>query len=92
MTYLQITLHVASENRPSAAAVYNKFKSPFLETIPGARSKELLLRDEDVQVLHGFDTPQQANDYLSSQLFNDDVVMALKPLLQANPEVRIYNS
>lgn len=92
MTYLQITLQIAPENRPTAAAVYTKFKSPFLETIAGARSKELLLRDEDVQVLHGFDTAQQASSYLSSQLFNSDVVEALKPLLQASPEVRIYNA
>jgi len=31
-------------------------KHPFLATIPGAESKELLLREEDVQVLHGFDS------------------------------------
>jgi len=28
-----------------------------------------LVRDEDVQVLHGFDTEQNANAYLQSPLF-----------------------
>ena len=56
--YLEITLKVAAKDRPSAAAVYTKYKLPFLKTIAGAQSKMLLLRDEDgedVQVLHGFD-------------------------------------
>ena len=92
MTYLQITMHIAPENRPAAVDVYNKFKTPFLQTAPGARSKELLARDEDVQVLHGFDTDQQASDYLSSNLFNLDVVAGLKPLLQSDPEIRIYSA
>jgi hypothetical protein len=91
MTYLQITMRIAPENRPAAVDVYNKFKTPFLQTVPGARSKELLARDEDVQVLHGFDTDQQASDYLSSNLFNLDVVAGLKPLLQSDPEIRIYS-
>lgn len=47
MTYLQITLKIAEANR-AAAAVYQKYKAPFLENIGGAKSKELLVRDEDV--------------------------------------------
>ena len=45
MTYLEITLKIQDKNRPSAAGVYTKFKPPFLSTIPGAKSKELLVRD-----------------------------------------------
>ena len=56
--------------------------------IAGAKSKELLVRDEDVEVLHGFDTVEQANAYLKSRLFSSDVVGALKPLLDAEPDVR----
>jgi len=89
--YLQITLTINIVDRATAAAVYTKYKNPFLTTIKGAQSKELLIRDEDVQVLHGFDTLEDANDYLTSDLFNKDVVVELKPLLQANPEVKIYN-
>lgn len=48
------------------------------------------MRSEDVQVLHGFDTAENANAYLQSALFNADVVEALKPLLEAAPDVRIY--
>jgi hypothetical protein len=92
MVYLQITLKIAPANRPAAAGVYQRYKTPFLGTIPGAKSKELLIRDEDVEVLHGFDTVAQANAYLSSPLFTSDVVGALTPLLDAAPDVRIYKA
>jgi len=92
MAYLEITLKIAAENRPAAAGVYNRYKAPFLDTIRGAKSKELLIRDEDVQVLHGFDSTQNASAYLESGLFQKDVVEALKPLLSAAPEVRIYEA
>ena len=87
---LEITLKVSGPNRPKAGAVYAKYKPPFLETIPGAESKELLLRDEDVQVLHGFDSRASAESYLTSSLFGNDIVCELKPLLAAAPEIRIY--
>jgi hypothetical protein len=88
--YLQITLKIANENRPAAAKVYQDYREAFLNGIPGAKSKELLLREEDVQVLHGFDTVEHAADYLKSSLFQNDVVAALAPILAAEPEVRIY--
>ena len=90
MVYLQITLKIANVNRAAAAGIYQKYKAPFLNTISGAKSKELLVRDEDVQVLHGFDSRENANAYLQSELFTTDVVAGLKPLLDAVPEVRIY--
>jgi hypothetical protein len=92
MVYLQITLKIAPANRPAAAGVYQRYKTPFLSTIAGAKSKELLVRDEDVEVLHGFDTAEQASAYLTSPLFTSDVVGALKPLLDAAPDVRIYQT
>ena len=88
--YLEITLKIAESDRQNAAAVYSKYKKPFLESISGASSKELLLRTDDVQVLHGFDSVESAQSYLSSTLFTNDVVEALKPYLKADPEVRIY--
>ncbi|MFI0088423.1 hypothetical protein [Streptomyces bobili] len=91
MAYLEITLKVAEENRVAAAGVYQNYKQPFLDTVPGAESKQLLVRDEDVQVLHGFATADQARDYLDSTLFKQDVVGGLAPLLAAGPEVRIYD-
>jgi hypothetical protein len=92
MVYLQITLKIAAANRPAAAGVYQRYKAPFLDTIAGAKSKELLVRDEDVEVLHGFDTAEQANAYLKSHLFISHVVGGLKPLLDAEPDVRIYKA
>jgi quinol monooxygenase YgiN len=90
MFYLQINLNIAPNNRPAAAAIYTQFKAPFLAQTQGALSKDLLVRDEDVQVLHGFDSADSAKAYLGSALFNQDVVTALKPLLQSPPDVRIY--
>lgn len=89
--YLQITLNVNEADRGKAAAIYLKYKEPFLTTIAGATSKELLIRAEDVQVLHGFATEADAKAYLTSTLFENDVVRELKPYLQSAPDVRIYS-
>jgi len=91
MAYLEITLQIDPNDRAAAAGVYSKYKPQFLAEVPGARSKELLVRDEDVQVLHGFDSVPHADDYLGSDLFTDDVVRELAPLLQADPEVRVFD-
>ena len=90
MTYLQITLFIAEGNRAKAAKVYEQYKEPFLRTIQGARSKELLVRQEDVQVLHGFDSQECAKAYLQSALFTQDVVNALSPLFEKEPNIAIY--
>ncbi len=89
--YLEITLDVKAENRSKAGGVYVKYKSPFLEQIKGATSKELLLRTDDVQVLHGFESEADANAYLSTEIFQNDVVSELKPYLESDPEIRIYS-
>lgn len=91
MAYLQITLFINPENRPAAAAVYQKYKAPFLQTIAGATSKELLVREEDVQVLHGFDSVEHAKAYLETDLFQNDVVRELGPLFTQAPDIRIYD-
>lgn len=88
--YLQITMKISNDNRPAAAKVYTDYRQPFLDTIKGALTKDLLIRDEDVQVLHGFDSAENAQAYLSSELFQNDVFVGLKPLWDADPEVRIY--
>ncbi|QUW88879.1 MULTISPECIES: hypothetical protein [unclassified Streptomyces] len=92
MAYLEITLQVDPVNRVAAAGVYEKYKQPFLNTVPGATGKELLVRDEDVQVLHGFRTVADAEAYLASELFTRDVVGGLSPLLKAAPDVRVYDT
>jgi hypothetical protein len=89
---LEITMKIDAGDRPAAAGIYKKYKEPFLTKVPGAVSKQLLVRDEDVQVLHGFKSVQDAQAYTKSALFNQDVVVGLKPLLKANPEVRIYSA
>jgi heme-degrading monooxygenase HmoA len=88
--YLSITLNIAEHNRKGAAAVYARYRQPFLDSIKGARSKELLIRDEDVIVLHGFDSSASAQAYLASDLFTKEVVTGLQPYLAGNPDIRIY--
>lgn len=88
--YLEITLEIDTTNRESAVAVYRKYKQPFLDQINGAKSKKMLVRDKDVQVIHGFVDVRDAEAYLKSDLFTKDVVEGLKPFLSGNPDIRIY--
>lgn len=46
--YLEITMKIDETNRPAAAKVYTDYRQPFLDTIEGALTKDLLIRDEDV--------------------------------------------
>lgn len=50
----------------------------------------IVIREDDVQVLHGFDSVEHVAAYLESDMFKNDVFVGLKPLWSANPEVRIY--
>lgn len=88
--YLQVTMTIDPSDRATGAKVYSDYEREFLDTIPGATSKELLVRDEDVQVLHGFETAEQASAYLTSELFTTKVVPGLTPLFKAEPDIRVY--
>lgn len=88
--YLQITMKIDGGNRAKAAQVYTDYREPFLKQIKGAVSKDLLVRDEDVQVLHGFDSAEHAAAYLTSELFQKDVFACLQPLWSADPDVKVY--
>ncbi len=89
--YLEITMKIDAPNRPAAAKIYTDYRAPFLKTIEGALTKDLLIRDEDVQVLHGFDSVEHAQAYLTSEMFRNDVFIGLKPLWSADPDVKIYS-
>lgn len=88
--FLEITMKISEEKRPAAAKIYNDYRGPFLSEIKGALSKQLLVRKEDVQVLHGFDSIENAEAYLSSEMFKNDVFVGLQPLWTSAPEVKIY--
>ena len=89
--YLEITMVIPDANRPAAVKVYTDYRQPFLDTIKGAVTKELLIRDEDVQVLHGFDSVESAKAYLATEMFQNDVFVGLKPLWSSEPDVAIYS-
>lgn len=88
--YLEITMIIDNANRPAAAKVYNDYKQPFLAKIEGAISKDLLVHEEDVQVLHGFNSLENAQAYIQSEMFKEDVFVGLKDLWQQEPKVKIY--
>ncbi|MDY0395041.1 hypothetical protein ACFSMW_11735 [Virgibacillus halophilus] len=90
--FLEITMVIDEANRPAAVKVYSDYRQPFLDNINGAVSKDLLVRDEDVQVLHGFDSAASAQAYLESDMFTNDVFVGLKPLVNADPDVKIYSA
>ena len=88
--YLEITMKIDEDKRPAAAKVYTDYRQPFLDTIEGALTKELLVRDEDVQVIHGFDSMEHAKAYLDTEMFKNDVVAGLQPTWSADPDIRFY--
>lgn len=88
--YLQVIMTIDEENREAAAKVYNDYRQPFLDNIEGALTKELLIRDEDVQFIHGFDSMEHAQAYLDSELFTTKVAPGLKPTWSADPDIRFY--
>jgi len=88
--YLEITMDIPEGNRAAAAKVYTDYREPFLKRIAGAVSKDLLVRSEDVQVLHGFDSTASAEAYLKSDMFKDDVFVGLEGLWKSAPDVKIY--
>ncbi len=88
--YLQVVMTINPENRAAAAKVYADYRKPFLDEIEGALTKECLIRDEDVQVIHGFDSMEHAKAYLESDLFKTKVAPGLAPTWAADPDIRFY--
>lgn len=88
--YLQVIMTIDPENRPAAAKVYNDYRQPFLDTVEGALTKECLIRDEDVQVINGFDSLEHAKAYLDTELFTTKVAPGLQPTWAADPDIRFY--
>ena len=81
MTTSELARAVALMHAPSAGTH---------RLIEGALAKELLVRDEDVQVIHGFDSLEHAKAYLETRMFQDDVVAGLKPTWAGDPDIRFY--
>ena len=88
--YLEVIMKIDEENRPAAAKVYSTYRQPFLDNIKGALTKKLLIRSEDVQVIHGFDSMETAEAYLDSELFTQKVAPELKPTWSEEPDMRFY--
>ncbi len=70
--------------------VYEPNRTRFLERISGAISKNLLVRPEDIAILHGFDTRESAEAYLQSSLYQQ-IVNGIADYQEENPSVALYN-
>ena len=82
--YLEITLKVDPRDRPAAGEIYAKYKQPFLDQIPGATSKELLMRD----VLTGLYNRIVQGQEIDSGTVDAIIAMSNEPTLEepASPE------
>ena len=91
-TSLGLDLAPIAEVRAMAGRVVEiRLSSPMPLLLQLLAQPELaLVRGEDVQVLHAFDAQTNAQAYLTTALFERDIVQALAPLLDAPPDVRIY--
>ena len=70
--YLQETFTLASTSREEMILqVYAPHRPRFLGRVAGAVSINLLLREEDVQILYGFDTLESAKSFLESAYFGE---------------------
>nr|WP_311153586.1 hypothetical protein [uncultured Actinomyces sp.] len=83
--YLQVTMTIDRADRAAGATVYSDYKQEFLDTVPGARSKELPVRDEDVRVLHGFEAAERADVYPTSELLHHQGRPRSDPAVQGRP-------
>lgn len=88
--YLDISLTIEGLDRAGITAVFNMYKGPFLSTVKGALYNELWIHVEDVRILHGFSSMEDAQEYLVSKLFNTDFITSLKPYMIGNPNIKIY--
>jgi len=88
--YLDILLTIQGIDRAGVTAVYNLYKEPFLETVNGALSNELLIHIDDLRIIHGFKSMEDAQYYLLSKFFTSDYITSLKPYIIGNPNVKIY--
>ncbi len=90
--HLLITVKVDSSRRAALIdQVYEPNRTRFLQKIPGAVSKNLLLRREDLAILHGFDTAENAEAYLHSDLYGE-LLRQLADYQEENPVAALYNT
>jgi hypothetical protein len=66
--------------------------SPPSTPSPGARSKELLIREEASRCCTGSPPPRVSRRILPATLFTQDVVGKLAPLLAADPDILVYEA
>ena len=90
-SFLQITLVVPTPKREEAITkVFLPGRQRFLDRIPGAVTMDLLVREEDLQVLHGFDTMENASAYLKSPI-GKEILGQLAEISDGKPSIAVYN-
>ena len=90
--YLSVNMKIDSSRLPEVTKVYTNYWEKFLRTIHGARTKDLVIRNEDVQILHSFNSVEDAVGFLSSEMFQRAVFIDLQPYWNDELNVRIYTA
>lgn len=90
--YLSVNMKIDSGKLPEVTRVYTSYWEQFLKTIHGARTKDLVIRNEDVQILHSFNSVEDAVGFLSSEMFQKAVFIDLQPYWNDELNVRIYTA
>ncbi|WP_104381543.1 hypothetical protein [Sphingobacterium sp. HMA12] len=89
--YLQITLKINNSDKGAVSGIYDKFRDSFLDQVKGATSIELLIGNGYIQLLHVFDTAEDAQAFLSTELYNNEILLALKSLMVDTPMISVYS-
>jgi hypothetical protein len=89
--FVQVTLAIPESRREEAITrIFLPARQRFLDRSPGAVSMDLLVREEDVQLLHGFDTFENSRVYLDSGFFRD-LIGQLGETAEKEPVTALYN-
>ena len=90
-SFLQMTLLVSQARREEAITkVYLPNRQRFLERVEGAVSMDLLFREEDIQVLVGFDTLEHARSSLESPA-GKEMVSQFAGFTREAPRTALYD-
>ncbi len=89
--YLQMTLQIPQTKREEAITkVYLPNRQRFLERVAGAVSMDMLVREEDLQILVGFDTLENARAYLASSA-GKEITSQLAGYARKEPVTAFYD-
>lgn len=91
MVYLQITPKIAEANRAAAGGVYQEFKAPFPNTIPGASRRNCWCATRTCRFCMA-STAGRTRTLTCTASCPAGLVGGLEPLLNCAPDLRMYQA